>query len=101
MKCNCKVDVALENLNPVQAEIDTDSHISLISEPYYLKHNKNADLKTLDEPIPNYEGMGSFLTSKYKPISVEFQLGSVQLSGRFVISSELTSFLLNYRNLQY
>jgi Reverse transcriptase (RNA-dependent DNA polymerase)/RNase H-like domain found in reverse transcriptase/Integrase zinc binding domain/Integrase core domain len=90
-KCNYKVDVALENLSPVQAEIDTDSHISLIAEPYYLKHNKNAGWKNLDEPIPNYEGMGSFLTSKYKPISAEFQLGSVQLSGRFVISSELTS----------
>jgi hypothetical protein len=90
---NFKCLVKIENKNVVLAEIDSDSHVSLLTEHYYNQHLKGqCDEKFLKEDKPTFKGMGgTWLISKYPPLALNFQLGSCLLSGRFVITSELNS----------
>ena len=85
-----KVLVKIEGQEPTSAEVDSCSHISLISYEYFKKHLKKGPVKFLDEPPTEYGGLGSELKSPYPPINLNFQLGRVTLSGRFVVSRELT-----------
>ena len=75
-------------------EMDLESHISIIDEEYF-----NANLKGkidnnrfLDEDAPSFKGItGEWYKSSYKPLRLDFQMGSCKLSGRFIISSTLSS----------
>ena len=86
-----KVLVKIDEQEPISAEIDSCSHISLISYEYYQKYLKKGPVKFLNEPPTEYGGLGSELKSPYPPINLNFQIGGVQLSGRFIISKELDS----------
>ena len=77
----------------VLAEIDSDSHISLITQEYFENCIKPllTSQNYLNEKPPTFRGFGAFLTSKYPPLKLDFQIGGVLLSGRFIITSELYS----------
>jgi hypothetical protein len=64
---NFKCLVRIENKNVVLAEIDSDSHILLLTEHYYNQHLKGqCDKKFLNEEKPTFKGMGgTWLVSKY------------------------------------
>jgi hypothetical protein len=86
-KCHCKID----DFDVVLCEIDSDSHISIISQDYFENIITQKEVKFLDEPPPKFSGMGSQLESNYPPVSLKFQIGGITMSGRFAVTSELTS----------
>ena len=90
---NFKTLCRIQGLNVVLAEMDSDSHISLITQEYF--ENCIQPVLTpqnyLNEEPPTFRGFGAFLTSKYPPLKLDFQIGGVLLSGRFIITSELHS----------
>lgn len=88
---NFKVKVKVESNPAVLAELDSDSHISIISESYFLSIRSASQIKFLDEPNTVFEGLGSSLKSNYPPIVLNLQLGGVKLSGRFTVVREFTS----------
>ena len=88
---NFKCLIKLGESPPVMCEIDSDSHISLISEEYFDNVLSKNTVTFLEEPPPIFDGMGSHLKSKYPPVSLQFQIGGLTLSSRFAVSSELTS----------
>ena len=73
------------------AEIDSDSHINLISEDYFNFLSKNTKIEYLQEPPTSFSGMGSNLKSSYPPIMLNVQVGSVVLKARFVVTDLLKS----------
>ena len=83
----------IQGLNVVLAEIDSDSHIFLITQEYFENYVKPllSPQNYLAEDPPTFKGFGAFLTSKYPPLKLDFQIGGVILSGRFVVTSELHS----------
>jgi len=76
-------------LDPILAELDSCSHLNLVSEFYFENYLKNSGIKILSEPPMEYDGLGSSLVSKYPPVACNFQIGGVHLSGRFIVSSDL------------
>ena len=90
---NVKTLCRIQGLNVVLAEIDSDSHISLITQEYFENYVKPLlfPQNYLAEDPPTFKGFGAFLTSKYPPLKLDFQIGGVILSGRFVVTSELHS----------
>jgi hypothetical protein len=88
---NYKVRVRVNDDRDVIAEIDTDSHISLISESYYRRLCKFGFVEELDEEPISFCGMGSEIQSKYPPIILKLQIGRVLLESRFVITDLLKS----------
>ena len=89
-KCNYVVEAKIYGLDKVvRMEIDSDSHLSLLSEKFFLKHKHEYEWEFSDEEPPRYHGMGGAIRSKYPPLILELQLGGTLISGRFVITSEL------------
>ena len=77
------------------AELDSDSHISILSQAYYERIKKLCKLEFLNEKPIHFKGMGSSLKSNYPPLMLDLQIGKVLLKGRFIISDHLkTSPLL-------
>ena len=91
LKINFKIPIKLEDQDTVLAEIDSDSHLSIIAESYFDKYLSKKTINFIDESPTRFSGMGSDLTSPYPPMQLNFQVGGVKLSGRFVVSPALTS----------
>jgi hypothetical protein len=88
---NYRIQVKCNNDSYVMAEIDTDSHLSLISENYFNELSSKGDIEILNEQKVLFSGIGSNLKSNYPPIMLKIQIGRVILEGRFVVTSLLTS----------
>jgi hypothetical protein len=88
---NYKVKIKVENDSFVIAELDSDSHISLISESYFNRLSELTEIKYLPEAPVTFNGMGSTVTSPYSPIELQIQLGRVRMTGRFIVTNLLTS----------
>ncbi len=94
-KYNYKIKCIVNNDSPVFAELDSDSHISILSEAYFRRIKKLFELEFLNEKPIHFKGMGSSLKSNYPPLMLNLQIGKVLLRGRFIISDHLkTSPLL-------
>jgi hypothetical protein len=91
-KVLCKV---MDGDETVLAEIDSDSHITIICESYFEKHLKETvekENRFLEESPPRFKGInGPWIVSKYPPVKLDIQIGSVLLSGRFVVTPELST----------
>ncbi len=77
---NYKVEVKINDDSLVLAEIDTDSHISLISEDYFKKIMKLGDIEYLHEQPPSFHGLGSSVKSKYSPVILNVQIGKTTIT---------------------
>ncbi len=84
---NYKVKVRVENDNHVVAEIDSDSHISLISEEYYNHLIRENNIEHLPEQPMTFQGLGSTIVSKYPPIMLYIQIGRIRTRNRFIVTS--------------
>ncbi len=94
-KYNYKIKCIVNDDLPIFAELDSDSHISILSQVYFNRINKLMKLEFLQEPPIKFKGMGSNLKSHYPPLMLNVQIGKVLLKGRFIISDHLkTSPLL-------
>jgi hypothetical protein len=94
-KYNYKIKCIVNNDSPIFAELDSDSHISILSQVYFNRIDKLMKLEFLPEPPIRFKGMGSNLKSNYPPLMLNVQIGKVLLKGRFIISDHLkTSPLL-------
>jgi len=94
-RINFKIRIKLNDNEPVIAEVDTDSHLSLISEEYFLDVLQKQDIRFIDETeYPSYNGLGSALKSNYPALALTFQIGGIRMSGRFVVASELRSSIV-------
>ncbi len=91
-KYNYRIQCRVNDDDAVLAEIDSDSHISLITEKYFKQlRKKKIFVEILNEKPMSFRGLGSQLSSKYPPIILKLQIGRVILSGRFVVTDHLTS----------
>ncbi len=88
---NYKVKVRVENDDHVVAEIDSDSHISLISEEYYNHLIRENTVEHLPEQPMTFQGLGSTIVSKYPPIMLYIQIGRIRTRNRFIVTSLLKS----------
>jgi hypothetical protein len=88
---NYKVKIKVEHDEHVIAELDSDSHISLINESYFNRLLEQTDIKYLPEAPVTFSGMGSTVTSPYSPIELQIPIGRVQMPGRFIVTNLLTS----------
>jgi hypothetical protein len=88
---NYKVKVRVENDDHVVADIDSDSHISLISEEYYEHLVKQGPIEHLPEQPMTFQGLGSTIVSKYSPIMLYIQIGRIRTRNRFIVTSLLKS----------
>jgi hypothetical protein len=82
---NFKVYVKIENQDPELAEIDSYSHISMLSESYFKKYiQKNLRPEQyMQETTPKLYGMGgdkAVFTPNYRPVQLQFQLGGCMLT---------------------
>ena len=95
---NYTLPVSINKDEETFAEIDSYSHINLISEDYFHFLSKNTRIEYLQEPPTSFSGMGSKLKSSYPPIMLNVQVGSVVLKARFVVTDLLKSakILLNF-----
>ena len=92
---NFKVKCQVNDLDEVIAEIDSDSHLSLISTEYFDRLNDMDEIEYIDEPPPVFNGLGSVVHSQYSPIMLIIQIGRVRMKNRFVVTDLLkTSPLL-------
>ena len=103
---NFLVKIKIQDLPSTIAELDSDSHLSLISEEYFnknLKHVINSDNVLYNEPKTVFKGMGGGrLQSPIHPLQLTFQIGGAILSGRFVVTQALrTSDILLGSNIFY
>ena len=88
---NYRVQVRLRNHDFVWAELDTDSHISLITPDLFNELEKKAKIDFLPlEPIC-FEGMGSSLVSPHPPFMLDLQMGQCSFRVRFSVCEQLTS----------
>jgi len=88
---NYKVKVRINDDDFVIAEIDTDSHICLITEEYFLELAKNAEIEFINEPPLEFNGLASRVKSKYSPVMLSVQIGRVIMKNRFVVTDSLKS----------
>jgi hypothetical protein len=86
---NYKIPLRIENQSEVLCEIDSDSHLNLITEWYFRKIQRNSKVEFLKEKPVEFFGMGSTLTSDYPPVMLKVQIGRVAMRARFVITREL------------
>ena len=90
-KCAFKVFVSLAGLDPVLAELDSDSDINLISEAYFDKNREKIDWPFEGSVPAKFGVIGSGLQSNYPPCSLVLQIGGCKVSGLFIISKEFNS----------
>jgi len=88
---NFKLAIVANRIDDTVAELDSDSHISLVSEEYFLKLKNRGHIEFLDEDPVVFEGLGSRIKSKYPPFMMYVQIGRVELQGRFVVTEHLES----------
>jgi len=88
---NYKVKVRINDDDYVIAEIDTDSHICLINEEYFLELAKNTEIEFINEPPLEFNGLASTVKSKYSPVMLNVQIGRVIMKNRFVVTDSLKS----------
>ena len=88
-----KVMIKLGDEEPVLAEVDSDSQLSIISKDYFEKHIMNSSCYTfLPENPTSFGGIGAAgLIADTPPISVKYRIGGTILSGRFIVSNTLQS----------
>jgi len=86
---NYKIPLRIENQSEVLCEIDSDSHLNLISEWYFRKLQRNCKLEFLKEKPVEFFGMGSSLTSDYPPVMLKVQVGRVAMKARFIVTKDL------------
>jgi hypothetical protein len=86
---NYKIPLRIENQSEVLCEIDSDSHLNLITEWYFRKIQRNCKVEFLKEKPVEFFGMGSTLTSDYPPVMLKVQVGRVAMRARFIITKEL------------
>jgi len=90
-KYNFKIKVTINDMEPILAELDSDSHISLISERYYNQILEQGPVEFLNEEPLSFQGMGSSLSSKHPAIMLNVQIGRVMMKGRFIITEHLNT----------
>jgi hypothetical protein len=88
---NYRIQVKCNSDNYVLAEVDTDSHLSLITESYFRELQSKGEVEILNDPPTEFSGIGSILKSKFPPIMLKVQIGRVILDGRFIVTSHLKS----------
>ncbi len=88
---NFKVKCRINTDNYVVAEIDTDSHLNLISSKYFEKIKNQGGVMFLNEQPTEYSGLGSSLKSEYPPVMLSIQIGHCIIKARFIVSKELSS----------
>jgi hypothetical protein len=89
-KCHTSVD----NQRVVYSEIDSDSHVSLVEQNYFENCllDKIDKSRFIDEDFPQFKGIGGQVTvSEYPPVRLKFQIGGALLSGRFIVTKQLTT----------
>ena len=91
---NFKVSVRVNRMDDTIAELDSDSHISLVSEKYFIMLKNMGNVQGLDEDPVVFEGLGSRIKSKFPPFMMYVQIGRVELQGRFVVTEHLDSSLV-------
>jgi hypothetical protein len=90
-KYNFKLKVKVNNTEPILAELDSDSHISLISLKFFNSLLDKGPLEFLDENPLEFKGMGSDLSSKHPPVMLDLQIGRIMMRGRFIITEHLST----------
>ena len=88
---NYKVRVRVENDTETIAELDSDSHISLITEEYFHHLQSMGSLEVLPEDPIVFEGLGSRIQTKHPPVVLQIQIGKCLLKGRFIVTEHLSS----------
>ena len=88
---NFKIRVSINSQKPVYAEIDSDSHLSLISESYFKILKKRSKIVYLKEKPPTFKSLTGNVQSEYPPLRLNVQIGNVQMQGRFIVSPHLKS----------
>ena len=88
---NYKVKIRVNDDSFVVAEIDTDSHICLINEEYFLKLAEAGDIEYLPEPPSTFNGLASTVVSKYSPVMLNIQIGRSIFKNRFNVTETLKS----------
>ena len=88
---NFKVKCRVNEDTPVLCEIDSDSHISLITEQYFRRLQSLGPLEILDEDPIAFEGLGSRIQTKFPPVMLALQIGRCTLRGRFIVTEHLSS----------
>jgi hypothetical protein len=72
---NFKVKCRINTDSHVVAEVDTDSHLNLISAKYFERINNRGSVTFLNEQPTEYSGLGSSLRSEYPPVILSIQIG--------------------------
>jgi len=88
---NFKVRVSINLQKPVFAEIDSDSHLSLISDTYFKILKKRTKINHMDEDPQSFKSLTGYVESEYPPLKLNVQIGNVHMQGRFIVSSHLKS----------
>ena len=88
---NYKVRISINLQKPVHAEIDSDSHLSLISEAYFKNLKKRTKIHYLDEEPPSFKSLTGNVKSDHPPLKLNVQIGNVHMQGRFIVSPHLKS----------
>jgi hypothetical protein len=88
---NYKIKCRINTDSYVVAEIDTDSHLNLISSKYFEKIKNKGGVMFLNEQPTEYSGLGSSLKSEYPPVMLSLQIGHCIIKARFIVSKELSS----------
>ena len=88
---NYKVKVKINEDDFIFAEIDTDSHISIISETYFNRISALSEIEYLSEEPLTFHGLGSTASSKYSPVVLTVQIGRIRMKGRFIVTNLLQS----------
>jgi hypothetical protein len=89
---NFRVPVSVNGMNPVLAELDSDAHISLLSEQFFEQLKACTKITYLHSEEPTiFYGIGSQVQSPYNPVLCNIQIGRTKLSQRFTVTSKLTT----------
>jgi len=88
---NFMVKCKFSDHEPVLAEIDSASQISLITKDYFDTVIATGVYEILPEPHQTFKGIGSQLVSNMPPLALDFQIGAAKLRGRFNVTDALTS----------
>jgi hypothetical protein len=86
---NYKIPLRIENQSEVLCEIDSNSHLNLITEWYFRNLQRYCKVEFLKEKPVEFFGMGSSLTSDYPPVMLKVQVGRVAMKVRFIVSKDL------------
>lgn len=88
---NFKVQVRINDDSFIIAELDSDSHISLITEEYFNHLLSISEVEYLSEEPVTFNGLNSVIKSKYPPVLLRVQIGRIVMTHRFVVTNTLNS----------